>query len=176
MLLIVRIDRLARSLKDLLHITERLDAAGVVLRCSAQAMDTEGPLGKLMLQSLGMYAEFERSVMIQRITDGFERKASRGEWVGGPPPFGYKLDSAHKTLAIVEDEAVLVRTIFSKYVNSRMGGPALAEWLNSSGRTTRKGNRWTSTGVLNLLANPAYIGRDEAQGRSRPCQPPGDRR
>jgi site-specific DNA recombinase len=97
-LLVYRIDRLTRSIVGLMTIVSELDAAGVALRSATEPIDTQGPVGRMLLQLLGIFAEFERGLLIDRITKGFERKAARGEWLGGPGPYGYSLDSATKTL------------------------------------------------------------------------------
>lgn len=91
-LLVYRIDRLTRSIVGLMGIVEALDAAGVALRSATEPIDTQGPVGRMLLQLLGIFAEFERSLLIDRISKGFERKAARGEWLGCPGPFGYQVD------------------------------------------------------------------------------------
>src|SRR5579884_2410382 len=133
-LLVYRIDRLTRSIVGLMSIVEELEAAGVALRSATEPIDTQGPVGRMLLQLLGIFAEFERSLLIDRITKGFERKAARGEWLGGPGPYGYDLDPATKTLIPNTDEAAVVRVIFNKYVSERVGATALANWLNDTGR------------------------------------------
>jgi len=73
-----------------------LDAAGVALRSATEPIDTQGPVGRMLLQLLGIFAEFERGLLIDRITKGFERKAARGEWLGGPGPFGLPRRPSHQ--------------------------------------------------------------------------------
>jgi len=92
-LLVYRIDRLTRSIVGLMSIVEDLAASGVALRSATEPIDTNGPVGRMLLQLLGIFAEFERGLLIDRISKGFERKAARGEWLGGPGPYGYTLDS-----------------------------------------------------------------------------------
>lgn len=104
-LLVYRIDRISRSIVGLMAIVEELEAAGVALRSATEPIDTQGPVGRMLLQLLGIFAEFERSLLIDRITKGFERKAARGEWLGGPGPFGYRVDPATKTLTADPNEA-----------------------------------------------------------------------
>lgn len=113
-LLVYRIDRLTRSIVGLMTIVEELDAAGVALKSATEPIDTQGPVGRMLLQLLGIFAEFERSLLIDRIAAGFERKAARGEWLGGPAPYGYALDSAIKTLTEDAHESPLVEAIFGK--------------------------------------------------------------
>ena len=110
-----------------------------------------------MQQLLGIFAEFERGLLIDRITKGFERKAARGEWLGGPGPYGYTLDSATKTLIADPEEAATVGAIFAKYVEERYVATALAHWLNDTGQRSRHGKLWSNGG--------AYVGAG-AHGRN----------
>lgn len=113
----------------------------------------------MLLQLLGIFAEFERSLLIDRITKGFERKAARGEWLGGPGPYGYVLDSATKTLVPQPHEAAMVQAIFAKYVEERYGATALANWLNDTGQRSRYDRLWSDQTVLRVLRNPVYLGK-----------------
>ena len=158
-LLVYRIDRLTRSIVGLMTIVEELDAAGVALRSATEPIDTHGPVGRMLLQLLGIFAEFERSLLIDRITKGFERKAARGEWLGGPGPYGYVLDSATKTLVPEPHEAAMVQAIFAKYVEERYGATALANWLNDTGQRSRYDRLWSNQTVLRVLRNPVYLGK-----------------
>jgi site-specific DNA recombinase len=158
-LLVYRIDRISRSIVGLMTIVEALDAAGVALRSATEPIDTQGPVGRMLLQLLGIFAEFERGLLIDRITKGFERKAARGEWLGGPGPYGYTLDSATKTLVAHPDEAAIVGAIFAKYVEERYGATALAHWLNDTGQRSRNGKLWSNQTVLRVLRNPVYLGK-----------------
>ncbi len=158
-LLVYRIDRLTRSIVGLMTIVSELDAAGVALRSATEPIDTQGPVGRMLLQLLGIFAEFERGLLIDRITKGFERKAARGEWLGGPGPYGYALDSATKTLVPEPAEAAIVGTIFAKYTEERLGAASVAHWLNDSGHRSRHDRLWTNQTVLRVLRNPVYIGK-----------------
>lgn len=158
-LLVYRIDRLTRSIVGLMQIVEQLEAAGVALKSATEPIDTQGPVGRMLLQLLGIFAEFERSLLIDRITSGFERKASRGEWLGGPSPYGYTLDPESKSLIVHEDEAVVVHAMFSKHIDERLRATAISNWLNETGRRTRQGRLWSNQRVLRILSNPVYIGK-----------------
>ncbi len=158
-LLVYRIDRLTRSIVGLMTIVEALDAAGVALRSATEPIDTHGPVGRMLLQLLGIFAEFERSLLIDRITKGFERKAARGEWLGGPGPFGYRVDAATKTLVPDPTEAATVRRIFAAYADEHLGATALANHLNGAGLRNRGDRLWSNQTVLRVLRNPVYLGK-----------------
>ena len=77
-LLVYRVDRLARSIRGLAQIIDELDEAGVIFRSATEPFDTGTPAGRMMVQMLGVFAEFERALIVERITAGLERKAARG--------------------------------------------------------------------------------------------------
>lgn len=132
-------------------------AAGVALRSATEAIDIQGPVGRMLLQLLGIFAEFERGLLIDRITKGFERKAARGEWLGGPGPFGYCVDPATKTLVPDSAEAVIVRRIFAAYADGHLGATGLANHLNGAGLRNRSDRFWSKQAVLRVLRNPVYV-------------------
>jgi site-specific DNA recombinase len=89
LLLVYRVDRLSRSVRQLAQTAEELERSDVALRSATEPFDTSSPAGKMMLQMLGVFAEFERATIVERITAGMERAASQGRWVVGKVPYGY---------------------------------------------------------------------------------------
>ena len=92
LLLVYRVDRLARSVRGLAQILEDLDTAGVAFRSATEPFDTATPAGRMMVQMLGVFAEFERATIIDRVIAGMERKAAKGGWTNGRPPYGYRIN------------------------------------------------------------------------------------
>jgi site-specific DNA recombinase len=88
LLLVFKVDRLARSTGALAKVLEELDGAGVAFRSASEPFDTATAAGRMMMQMLGVFAEFEREMIVERTRMGLARKAARGEWTGGTPPFG----------------------------------------------------------------------------------------
>lgn len=117
LLLVFKVDRLARSTSGLARVLEELEAAGVAFRSMSEPFDTSTAAGRMMVQMLGVFAEFEREMIVERTKMGLAKKASKGEWTGGTPPFGYRYDPEARILVPVEEEATLVRHIFELYVN-----------------------------------------------------------
>ncbi|MGH3995318.1 MAG: recombinase family protein, partial [Pseudonocardiaceae bacterium] len=105
LLLVYRVDRVSRSVRGLAQILEQLDQAGVLFRSATEPFDTATSAGRMMVQMLGVFAEFERATITDRVIAGMERKASRGEWTGGGLPFGYRLDSERRFLVPEPTEA-----------------------------------------------------------------------
>jgi site-specific DNA recombinase len=163
-LLVYRVDRFARKLSVLVELLEQLEKCGVAFRSATEPIDTSTPTGRMLVQLLGVFAEFERETIIDRVIAGMERKAARGEWTVGRYPFGYtvpekrKGDDSPDYLVVDETNAPLVPVIFDLYVRKRMGAHAVANWLNDNGHRTKAGRLWAHTAVLDVLRNRAYLG------------------
>ena len=86
LLLVFKVDRLARSVSGLAQVLEALDAAGVAFRSASEPFDTSTPAGRMMVQMPGGLAEFERELILERTKVGLAKKAAKAEWTGGTPP------------------------------------------------------------------------------------------
>ncbi|WP_239394232.1 recombinase family protein [Frankia sp. CiP3] len=157
-LLVYRVDRLSRSLRDTVHLLEELDQAGVVFRSATEPFDTATPIGRMLLQMLAMFAQFERDMIIDRVIAGMERKAAKGLWKGGRRPFGYQVDTTAKKLILDETEAPIIRMIFNTYVRDRLGTKSIANVLNNRGLRTTVGGPWSGHKILRMLDNRIYLG------------------
>jgi site-specific DNA recombinase len=177
LLLVYRVDRLSRSVRGLAQILEELDHAGVAFRSATEPFDTATPAGRMMVQMLGVFAEFERATLIDRVISGMERKAATGRWCGGTPPFGYRPDPETGFLAPKKGEAALVPKVFELYARRRLGSHAIAGWLNERGHRTIGGRPWGHKAILSLLQNRAYVGENYYRGKHHPApqQPLVDR-
>ncbi len=161
LLLVYKVDRLARTVRGLAQILDELDAAGVAFRSATEPFDTSTAAGRMLVQMLGVIAEFERATIIDRVIGGMERKAARGEWNGGYRPYGYQVHkTSDKTHILVPDpaEAAIVPVIFDRYVNHRLGAKSIAVWLTDQGHRTRAGRPWSHKAVLPILRNRLYLG------------------
>jgi site-specific DNA recombinase len=159
LLLVFKVDRLARSTGGLAKVLEELDACGVAFRSASEPFDTSTAAGRMMMQMLGVFAEFEREMIVERTRMGLARKAARGQWTGGTPPFGYRYDAEAQALIPVPVQAALVQRIFTLYVDRRLGSAAISGLLNDTGQLTSRGRRWTPNRILGVLRNPTYIGQ-----------------
>jgi site-specific DNA recombinase len=164
LLLVYRVDRLSRSVRGLAEVLETLDAAGVGFRSATEPFDTTSAAGRMMVQMLGVFAEFERATIIDRVIAGMERKSSQGGWCGGRHPFGYRAAKGEGTLAVDEAESPLIPVIFDLYANKRLGTHAIANWLGAAGLSTRAGKPWTYKAVLTVLRNRTYLGEVHFRG------------
>ena len=176
--IVYKIDRLTRSLADFARIVEIFDRHGVSFVSVTQAFNTTSSMGRLTLNVLLSFAQFEREVTGERIRDKIAASKARGMWMGGALPLGYDLPAAgtHK-LQVNQAEAATVILIFRTYLS--MGSVhALCRWLNDEGirpkRHITRGGRETggaafSRGALfHLLRNRTYLGEIIHRGSSHP--------
>ena len=168
LLLVYRVDRLSRNVRQLAQIAEDLDRVGVSLRSATEPFDTSSAAGKMMLHMLGVFAEFERTTIVERITAGMERGASQGRWVVGRVPFGYVRDPETKLLHALPAQAEVVRRAFALYSDGQMGAAEIAKVLNAEGHGPSTGVPFSARSVLRLLSNPIYVGRVEFRGATYP--------
>ncbi|MEO0881400.1 MAG: recombinase family protein [Pseudomonadota bacterium] len=166
MVVIYKVDRLTRSLADFAKLVEQLDKAGASFVSVTQAFNTSTSMGRLTLNVLLSFAQFEREVTAERIRDKIAASKKKGIWMGGLVPLGY--DKGTDGLVINLTEAETVRRLFNGYLE--LGSVrALKEFtdrkrLRSKVRTwkdgTQAGGKPFSRGMLyHLLANPIYIGK-----------------
>ncbi|MFL6720310.1 MAG: recombinase family protein [Sphingomonas sp.] len=170
---VYKVDRLTRSLLDFAKLVEAFDKAGTSFVSITQSFNTTTSMGRLTLNMLLSFAQFEREVTAERIRDKIAQSKARGMWMGGTPPIGYRPDG--RSLAIVEEDAAIARHIFARYVelsNVRLLAIELEErGIRSPARKTLSGRAFGggpfSRGQLyKILSNPSYIARIDHGGRS----------
>jgi site-specific DNA recombinase len=153
LVLVWKISRLSRSLKDLLLILDEFDQLGVVFNSYSEKFDTATPVGKMTLQLLGSIAEFERNTIIDNVNLGlneFARKGGKTSTV-----LGY--DNYNKQLIVNTYEAELVKMIYNLYTSHHMTEYEIATHLNSLDFKTKRNNDFTKGGIAVILSNPVYI-------------------
>jgi site-specific DNA recombinase len=157
-LLVYRVDRFSRRLSNLLDLLTELDAAGVAFVSATEPFDTSTSIGRMLVQLLGVFAEFERETIIDRVVNGMHAKAAKGKWTGGHRPYGYRVEPQTEKLAPHEAEAPILHEIVNMYVNQRLGTRAIADELNRRGISNRQGKKWSGMTIGRILDNPVYIG------------------
>ncbi len=166
LLLVYRVDRLSRKVRQLAQLAEELDTLNVVLRSATEPFDTGSAAGRMMLQMLAVFAEFEHATIVDRVTAGIERRVKEGRWTSGRVPFGYQRDE-HKALAVDERTAPTVKRIFDLYVEGRLGTAAIARLLVSEQAPAPPAG-WQPAVVRWILNNEAYLGRVNWRQQSLP--------
>ena len=166
LLLVYRVDRLSRKVRQLAQLAEELDRVGVTLRSATEPFDTGAAAGRMMLQMLAVFAEFEHATIVDRVTAGIERRAKQGRWSTGKLPFGYRRNE-DKDVVADESEAPVVRRVFQLYTRDRLGTTSIARLLTDE-CTPAPARGWQPAVVQWLLKNEAYLGRVHWRGQSYP--------
>jgi len=172
---VYKIDRLTRSLTDFAKIVEILDARGASFVSVTQQFNTTTSMGRLTLNVLLSFAQFEREVIGERIRDKIAASKRKGMWMGGVPPLGYRVQD--RKLVIIDGDAEIVRSIFHGY--AELGSVRLlkeeleAHGIKSARRATASGRltggKPFSRGALYLiLQNRTYLGEVVHKGQSHP--------
>jgi DNA invertase Pin-like site-specific DNA recombinase len=153
---VYKVDRLSRSIIDFYNMMQTFDKHGCSFVSITQSFDTSNSMGKLTLNMLLSFAQFEREVSSERIRDKMQASKAKGLWMGGPCPLGYTLED--KKLQIHPQEADLVRQIFTQYLQLETI-PHLNQWLKHNGDNGKKGIAFSTTGLHRILSNPLYTGK-----------------
>lgn len=162
-IVVYKVDRLTRSLADFAKLVELFDEHGVSFVSVTQSFNTTTSMGRLTLNVLLSFAQFEREVIGERVRDKIAASKTKGLWVGGPIPLGYR--SVKKQLLVVEEDAAVVRSIFQLYCDLGSVG-AVAEALDRDGVRSRQGFRFRVGALAHLLKNRFYLGEIVWRGAS----------
>lgn len=174
---VYKVDRLTRALSDFARMVDRFDARSVSFVSVTQAFNTTTSMGRLTLNVLLSFAQFEREVTGERIRDKIAASKAKGMWMGGAVPLGY--DVVNRMLIVNEPEAQQVRTLFKLYLKLR-GVDALVAAADKAGirskyRTFADGRTTGGTtlgrgSLYSILANPVYAGEIGHKGKRYPGQ------
>ena len=172
-IVVYKVDRLTRSLLDFSRLVEAFDAAGTSFVSVTQSFNTTTSMGRLTLNMLLSFAQFEREVTAERIRDKIAASKARGMWMGGTPPLGYKPDG--RSLAIIEEHAAIIRDIYERYLatgNVRLVAEQLAAANIGAPVRHRTGSgspyggvTFTRGQIHAFLKCPTYVGEIRHQGR-----------
>jgi DNA invertase Pin-like site-specific DNA recombinase len=164
-IVVYKIDRLSRSLMDFARLVEILDRHNVTFVSVTQSFNTTTSMGRLTLNILLSFAQFEREVIGERIRDKFSASRKRGMWMGGYVPFGY--DVQNRKLIVNETEANVVRYIFKRFIE--LGSATkLAHELADHGVTNKRGKQIDKGFIYKLIQNRLYLGEAVHKGDSYP--------
>jgi DNA invertase Pin-like site-specific DNA recombinase len=162
---VYKIDRMSRALMDFAKLVEVFDRHGVTFVSVTQAFNTTTSMGRLTLNILLSFAQFEREVIGERIRDKFAASRARGMWMGGHPPLGY--DIRDRKLMVNDAEAATVRMIFERFLTVG-SATLLARDLRAEGVTTKRGKPIDKGDLYKLLNNRVYLGEAVHKGTSYP--------
>jgi len=162
---VYKIDRLSRSLTDFAKLVDVFDRNEVTFVSVTQSFSTTTSMGRLTLNILLSFAQFEREVTAERIRDKIAASKRRGLWMGGIPPLGYRV--LDRKLVTDENEARHVRHIFARFLEIG-SGTLLTKELSEAGVTNRKGNPIEKKAIYRILSNRLYLGEITHKGESFP--------
>jgi DNA invertase Pin-like site-specific DNA recombinase len=165
---VYKVDRLSRSLLDFARLMGTFEERGVSLVSVTQQMNTTDSLGRLTLNILLSFAQFERELIGERTRDKMRAARRKGKWLGGHPVLGYDVDPLGGGLKINAEEVERVRFIFQRMAEARSGGEVVDQlsrrgwttktWTSRSGRQHR-GRPFQESDVIRLVQNVTYLGK-----------------
>ena len=180
-LVVYKVDRLSRSLLDFANLMAILDQHQVAFVSVTQQFNTATSMGRLVLNILLSFAQFEREIIAERTRDKIAAARRKGKWSGGMPLLGYDVDPRGSKLVVNAAEAQRVRTSFALYLEYRALEPVVKElarrgwvnkrWLTRKGRS-RGGQPFTLTSLRRLLTNVAYHGQIRYRTEVHPGEHP----
>ena len=177
-----KVDRLSRSLLDFARMMETFDKHRTAFVSVTQQFNTASSMGRLVLNVLLSFAQFEREIISERTRDKIAATRRKGRWAGGTPVLGYDVDPRGIKLVVNEEEAERVRAIFALYLEQRALLPVVQElnrrgwttkqWVNQAGGL-RGGRPFDRTNLHRLLTNVLYVGKvrykDEVHAGQQPA-------
>ena len=174
---VYKVDRLSRSIIDFHKMMQEFEKYSCNFVSITQSFDTSNSMGKLTLNMLLSFAQFEREVSAERVRDKIAASKAKGLWMGGTPPLGY--DIKDRQLVPSEQEKTLVNLIFIKYLE--LGNMfTTAHWLNEHGYHSkawvpncgkpRGGRPFQKSGIQRILTNPVYIGKVAHRAQNKTYQ------
>ena len=160
-IVVYKIDRLSRSICDFADLSKKFDEWGTQFVAVTQEINTATSAGRMMLNILITFAQYEREVITERVRDKMAASRKKGKWVGGSVPMGYRVEN--KKLVVEPEEARVIQRIFQRFIEVQ--SPSLiAQELNKDGIRTKQGKAWDKPHIYRILSNHTYIGQVKYKG------------
>lgn len=156
--LIYKLDRLTRSMKDLIYLIDFFESQNCSFNSQTEKIDTSNAVGRMFVKIIGIFAEFERENLAERVSFGYEQKTREGNYTNTNGVYGYDYIIGKKKLEINDFEKDLVNKIFELYLEG-MSYYKIAEKLDNLGVPTKRGGHWASATIKSIINNPLYIGK-----------------
>lgn len=171
-LLVWKIDRISRNLLDFCAMYDEVKGYGVTFVSKNEQFDTSSAMGEAMLKIILVFAELERKLTAERVSSIMLSRAEKGLWNGANVPLGYVYDKLTKFPKIDSKESKTVKLIFDTYEDIKSATHVM-KYLNDNNISTKRGGRWTSKTVTDIIRNPFYKGtyrynyRESARGAKK---------
>lgn len=157
--LVFKIDRLTRSTKDLINLIEFFQKKNCEFNSLTESIDTSSPTGRMFIKIIGLFAEFERETIAERIKLGLERKVKEGYSIcSSTVSYGYMKEKGNNIQKINKEESYIVKKIYKEYLNGKSIKEIKNELITKNIKT-KKGKEWTNKTIRDILKNPNYIGK-----------------
>jgi DNA invertase Pin-like site-specific DNA recombinase len=163
--LVYKVDRLSRSLMDFAKLVETFEAHEVTFVAITQSLNTTTSMGRLTLNMLLSFAQYERELIGERVRDKIAASRARGMWMGGPVPLGYRVEN--RKLLVDEAGAATVRRVFEGFADIG-SATRLLPTLHAEGLLTKTGRPFDKGALYKLLVNRVYVGEAVHKGTSHP--------
>jgi len=158
--LVFKIDRITRNTKDLITLMDLFNEHNCAFNSLTESIDTHTASGRMFIKIIGIFAEFERENLIERLSVAFEKKARDGYTNASfTVPYGYAREKGNRIITINEDEAKIVKKIFAMYLDNHKTLNAIATELNMRGIKSSTCVLWKSAAIKYILTNPIYAGK-----------------
>ena len=159
MVLVHKIDRFSRNLMELLNLVDELEKYNISFKSATEFYDTTTSAGRMMLQQLGSFAEFERNRIKERVFPGMLRGVAKGNWQGARySPYGYHYNKEKKLLEVAKNEVDVVKLIYTMYL-ANQSTAQIAGYLFKKDYKTRSGGKFHNKLVCDILKNQIYLGK-----------------
>ncbi len=164
--IVYKIDRISRSLSDFMKILDEFKAHHVQFISSQESFDTTSPYGEMIIKLLMVFAEFERTSTIERVTQAYAHRSEMGFYMGGRRPYGFELvptvihNIRTRKLEPIPAEMEQIRYILEVYAQENVSLRRLQNLLIAENRIPVDGSHWTTSKLSTLLKNPIYVRAD----------------
>jgi len=164
--IVYKLDRISRSLSDFVNILQEFKAYKVEFVSSQESFDTSSPYGEMIVKLLMVFAEFERTSIINRVTQAYAHRSEMGFYMGGRRPYGFELvptvihNIKTKKLNPIPSEVEQIRYVFEVYARESVSLRRLLDILAAEGKQPLNGSNWTTAKLSTLLKNPIYVKAD----------------
>lgn len=156
--LIYKLDRLTRSMKDLIYLIEFFESNNCTFNSQTEKIDTSNAVGRMFVKIIGIFAEFERENLAERVSFGYEQKTREGNYTNTNGVYGYDYIVGEGKLEINSEEAELVKKIFELYISGESYFK-IAKKFNITNVPTKRGGHWASGTIKSIIGNPLYVGK-----------------
>lgn len=157
-ILIYKLDRLTRSVRDLIYLIELFEKHSCTFNSQTEKIDTSNAVGRMFVKIIGIFAEFERENLAERVSFGYEQKTREGNYTNTQGVYGYDYIPKEQKLVVNIEEKDLVNRIFDLYIDGKSYFK-IAFKLNEENVPTKRGGHWSATTISSIIHNPLYIGK-----------------